>query len=368
MKRLRSSPTVAQTFICLILCGPGLVSDGAASAPGDDPFASWYGRAGGPVGADAISAISKSASPAPASAQVQWYGRAGAPVGVDAIETLSRMTAVPDAFAGNAFDGWYGRAGGPVGILSVTTQDHTANSTADAQKRDYVSEISGPSVRSVATGGCVRVEMWVPSDAAGRPPCGAPGEAMAKRPAQPQVTQLPPPPATEAKSVRAETAPEVVREPTPPEVAAAPPAPKPSERVVEPAPQSAEAPLHATLDAATHFGFNKYLLRPSGQTKVDQLLAELAERPFEAIVVTGHTDRIGSKDYNAKLSEQRALSVKAYLAKSGVDAKKIQAHGVGAAEPATPPDACEGLDWAKTIQCLAPDRRVEVVVIGARPR
>jgi OOP family OmpA-OmpF porin len=147
-----------------------------------------------------------------------------------------------------------------------------------------------------------------------------------------------------------------------------PPAPKLSERVVEPAPQPMEAPLHVTLDAETHFGFNQYRLQPSGETKLDQLLADLTDRQFAGIVITGYTDRLGSKAYNEKLSERRALSAKAYLTKRGVDARKIQAHGAGEGDPVTSPGACEGMDRAKMIQCLAPDRRVELEVMGARQR
>jgi OOP family OmpA-OmpF porin len=129
-----------------------------------------------------------------------------------------------------------------------------------------------------------------------------------------------------------------------------------------------EAPLHVTLDAKTHFGFDQYLLNPSGQAQLDQLLAYLAQRQFETIVITGHTDRLGSKAYNETLSEQRALSVKEYLTQRGVDAQKIQTRGAGGADPVTLPGACEGLDRAKMIQCLAPDRRVELEVTGVHQR
>ena len=373
MKRLSSSPAVAVTLVCLALCSPAwlLGSDGAAPAPGNDPFANWYGRAGGPVGVDAISAVSRGASPAPASAQVQWFGRAGTPEGADAIEALSHVTA-PEALPANAFDGWYGRAGGPLGVPSAEAQNH-ARPAADALKHDYVWEVFGPSLRAVATGDCVRVGMWVP-------------EASARHcETQPQVAQrLRTTP--EAKSARAQTSPEPASKsaaseppvaravPPQPEVSSPPPAPPAQALAQAPSPPAAKAPervvesppeLHITLDAETHFNFNKYQLRPTGQAKVDQLLAELAQRQYDAIVVTGHTDRIGTKSYNETLSERRALTVKRYLTKRGVDGKKIQARGVGAVEPVTAPDACEGLDRPKMIQCLAPDRRVELVVVGA---
>jgi OmpA-OmpF porin, OOP family len=379
MKRLSSRPAAAVTLVCVALCVPGwlLGSDRPAAAPGNNPFANWYGRAGGPVGADAIDAVSKGASPAPASAQVQWAGRAGSRGGTDAVEALSHITVAPEALPPKAFDGWYGRAGGPLGLPSAAA-DH-ASPTAEAEKRDYVWEVFGPSVRSVATGDCVRVGMWVP-EASDRP-CET----------QPQMAKQPPSVTADAKSAQTQTPPEpreraasdapVARTlPPPPEVTSAPspappaqavaPEPSPPDTMPAPSPPAAngpepEAPLHITLDAETHFNFNKFQLKPAGQAKVDQLLAELAQRHYDAIVVTGHTDRIGTKAYNETLSERRALSVKRYLTKKGVDGKKIRARGVGATEPVTSPDACEGLGRPKMIQCLAPDRRVELVVVGA---
>ena len=159
----------------------------ASAAPGDDPFAKSYGRAGGPVGADAISAIQ--------SGTVQRVPRADAAVrprrhthGADAIGAVSHSTVVPYALESNAFDGWYGRAGGPVGAVSVPAYDHDeAISAAESQKRDNVWGPFGPSVSSVSTGGCVRSGTWV-SDTAGLL-CWAPAETSAKRPTQPEMTE-----------------------------------------------------------------------------------------------------------------------------------------------------------------------------------
>jgi len=365
MKRVSSRSVATLTLVCTALLAPGWLLGSDTTAPGKDPYANWYGRAGGPVGADAISAVSRGASPAPASTQVQWYGRAGTPEGADAIEALSHVT--PETLPPNAFEGWYGNAGGPVGVPAATAQDH-ATPTVEAQKRNYVWEIYGPSVRAPAAGNCVRVGGWVPE--AGTPRCETQPELALRRQRE----------AAEAKTARAQSAPEPTPNPAPkPE--ATPPAPTPPAQALEQEPAAAsavsmvpaeksaeqpETPMHITLDTETHFNFDKFQLKPAGQAKVDELLAELAQKHYDSIVVTGHTDRIGDKEYNETLSERRALSVKRYLARKGVDEKKIQARGVGAAEPVTSPDACEGLDRTKTIQCLAPDRRVELVVVGAR--
>jgi outer membrane protein OmpA-like peptidoglycan-associated protein len=164
--------------------------------------------------------------------------------------------------------------------------------------------------------------------------------------------------AAEAQMARADLPP-----PAPPA-----PVPEPPAVVAQPAPPPAPRTMRLTLEGETHFGFSKYDLTPSGRDQVDKLVGDLGTADYDVILITGHTDRIGTKAYNTKLSERRALNVKEYLTKNGVNAKRIQAKWVGAAEPVTTPGTCTGLDRAKTIQCLAPDRRVDVQVINAKPR
>lgn len=88
---------------------------------------------------------------------------------------------------------------------------------------------------------------------------------------------------------------------------------------------------------------------------------------YDAVAVTGHTDRIGSQAYNLKLSARRADAVKAYLVESGIPAGAVAAKGVNGADPVTKPEDCKGnKPTAKLIACLQPDRRVEVEVTGTR--
>jgi len=164
-----------------------------------------------------------------------------------------------------------------------------------------------------------------------------------------------PPPAAPVVSVNA------VQQAPPP---AAPPITANAERSAAPAQQRG----HLTLNGETHFDFDRYVLRPDDMKKIDALLADLSESEYDSILVTGHTDRIGSDAYNKQLSEQRALAVKRYLSSKGVNSANIETNAVGAAEPATPPGACEGMRFNKTIACLAPDRRVEIDVVGMRQK
>ena len=82
------------------------------------------------------------------------------------------------------------------------------------------------------------------------------------------------------------------------------------------------------------------------------------------MIVTGHTDRIGSDAYNQKLSERRANQVKAYLASQGVAESIIEAVGKGESEPVV---QCVGNKTTKKlVSCLQPNRRVEIRAEGEK--
>src|SRR5207244_2788117 len=117
------------------------------------------------------------------------------------------------------------------------------------------------------------------------------------------------------------------------------------------------------------FDFNKAELKDSGKQKLDELAGRVSDANIEEIVTTGHADRIGSEGYNQKLSEARAQAVKDYLA-GKVSTQKIEAAGKGEAEPVTGA-ACEKMGREnkankKLVDCLQPDRRVEIEVFGTR--
>ena len=147
----------------------------------------------------------------------------------------------------------------------------------------------------------------------------------------------------------------------PPKVDTPPPAPK----VVTPPP--APPAQKFTLSADALFDFDKATLKPDGMKKLDALADALRGKQYEAILATGHTDRIGSVRYNQRLSERRAEAVKKYLQGKGLDANTITAVGKGKTQPVTKAGDCRGPKMSRTaIQaCLQPDRRVEIEV-GSR--
>jgi len=141
--------------------------------------------------------------------------------------------------------------------------------------------------------------------------------------------------------------------PEPAPIAAAEPAP-------EPAPVACTPQLETiTVDAEKLFGFDQANLKGEGKVALDDAAAKIKENPaIQAVIVTGHTDRIGSDAYNQKLSERRANQVKDYLTAQGVDQSIIQAIGKGESEPVV---QCVGNSKTKKlISCLQPNRRVTI--------
>jgi OmpA-OmpF porin, OOP family len=161
-----------------------------------------------------------------------------------------------------------------------------------------------------------------------------------------------------APESRAQCEPATAAAPAPSTAAAEPPA-----RPVEFA-QMTPVPVAMTLSAATLFAFDSADLRPEGRTELDRLARDVRDMEAERIMITGHTDRLGSTAYNQQLSEKRAEAVRAYLVSRGMDANRIQAAGRGHMQPVTRAADCTGARGERLISCLQPDRRVDVQVSG----
>jgi OOP family OmpA-OmpF porin len=135
-----------------------------------------------------------------------------------------------------------------------------------------------------------------------------------------------------------------------------------------PAPVAPPAPVitsqKVTYQADTLFDFDKAVLKPAGKRAIDDLATKIGSLNLEVVVATGYTDRIGSNAYNDKLSTRRALAVKAYLVSKGIEANRIYTEGKGKRNPVT--TGCNQKNRKALISCLAPDRRVEVEVVGTQ--
>ena len=138
--------------------------------------------------------------------------------------------------------------------------------------------------------------------------------------------------------------------------------------VAAPAPAPEVQTKHFTLKSDVLFNFNKATLKPEGQQALDQMYSQLSNLDPKdgSVVVLGFTDRIGSDAYNQGLSEKRAQSVVDYLISKGIPSDKISARGMGESNPVTG-NTCDNVKArAALIDCLAPDRRVEIEVKGIK--
>jgi len=124
-----------------------------------------------------------------------------------------------------------------------------------------------------------------------------------------------------------------------------------------------------TLAAKALFDFDKSVLKPEGKAAIDsEVISRLRDvTKLELVLVTGHTDRIGTQAYNQRLSERRANTVRDYLVSRGVARDKIETLGMGKTQP-VPGVVCNQKALKELIVCLAPNRRVEVEVKGEATR
>ena len=206
-------------------------------------------------------------------------------------------------------------------------------------------------VRS-GVGACVMSGVWTPALAA------ASGEACKE--CTPDLCPKPPAPP-----------------PPPPPKPEVKPAPKPEVKPeakpeVKPAPPAKPTPVNVELKIELQgMPFNKAELTADNKTELDAFLdKEMANlrtpgSTIGAMIISGHTDYIGSDSYNKKLSERRAQVVKDYVTAKGIDPKIIFWEGVGEKRPIPVTKFCTAkMPRKQLIECLAPNRRVTVEVVG----
>lgn len=144
---------------------------------------------------------------------------------------------------------------------------------------------------------------------------------------------------------------------------------------VEPAPVVAAEPppvaepmtRNISFSGDALFAFDKSTLKPEGKVMLDGLVRQLdGSETYGTIKITGHTDRIGSNEYNQKLSERRAQTVQDYLVSNNIRVNRISAEGKGESQPVTNAHDCQGSTKATSviIACLQPDRRVSIEMTG----
>jgi len=126
--------------------------------------------------------------------------------------------------------------------------------------------------------------------------------------------------------------------PRPVEPAPPPPAPYSPPPVVQPPPpplaQAAPPPPPVRM-FVVFFDFDKYDLTEQAQDIVREAVVAAQRQPVR-VMITGHTDTVGSREYNQRLSERRALSVKNAMVRAGIDANEISTVGRNFSDPLVP--------------------------------
>lgn len=125
------------------------------------------------------------------------------------------------------------------------------------------------------------------------------------------------------------------------------------------APTTSRCSFSATLASEQTFVFGKSTLTEAARQEIDRnFIAPLNDcsKP-DVITITGHTDRLGSDQYNRKLSEQRASSVASYLKSKGIVATM---NIVGAGKSQAVKTCSDKLSHKDLVSCLSPNRRVAI--------
>lgn len=118
--------------------------------------------------------------------------------------------------------------------------------------------------------------------------------------------------------------------------------------------------IRLELAADVLFDFNKYDIRPVAIPTLQKVADVIKSYPKSLVRIEGHTDSIGSDDYNLKLSDQRAGSVKTWLQSSGgIEGQRMSTKGWGESKPVAPNTKKEGSDDPEGRQ---KNRRVEIVI------
>jgi outer membrane protein OmpA-like peptidoglycan-associated protein len=118
---------------------------------------------------------------------------------------------------------------------------------------------------------------------------------------------------------------------------AAPPPPPPAAQ-----PPTQQPPREVFRLEGVFFDFDKSIIKPEGRIKLDSAVTILNRYPDMRVEIQGHTDSVGTEQYNIGLSNRRANSVKDYLMSKGIAESRLQTRGFGETSPATSNDTAAG--------------------------
>ena len=98
------------------------------------------------------------------------------------------------------------------------------------------------------------------------------------------------------------------------------------------------------------FDFDKFNLRSESFVELDRVVQLLKENPGIEIEMSAHTDSKGADDYNYRLSDDRARSVREYIVSKGIDEKRIVSQGYGETKPVSTNETEEGRQLNRRVE------------------
>jgi peptidoglycan-associated lipoprotein len=116
---------------------------------------------------------------------------------------------------------------------------------------------------------------------------------------------------------------------TPPEAVGAPSAPSPEAAAAAREAEKKKGPPNE----AVFFDFDKSTIRPDAKKSLDENVKWLKANPQAALLIEGHCDERGTREYNLGLGQRRAKAAKDYLVSAGINAKRIKTISYGKERP-----------------------------------
>jgi outer membrane protein OmpA-like peptidoglycan-associated protein len=120
-----------------------------------------------------------------------------------------------------------------------------------------------------------------------------------------------------------------------------------------------ETEVRIELAADVLFDFDKATLQPKAEATLSKAAQFIRERAAGAVRIEGHTDAKGDDNYNQRLSQRRADSVRQWFVRQGLRGLQFSAQGFGETRPVAPNARADGSDDPDGRQ---KNRRVEIVI------
>ena len=111
-----------------------------------------------------------------------------------------------------------------------------------------------------------------------------------------------------------------------------------------------------SVPAEVLFAFDRDTLADGASAELDKVAQSILAAPRARVTIEGHTDDVGTDEYNLALSERRAQAVAAYLVQKGIDRAHISARGFGKGWPIVPNDGDEGRRRNRRVEIVIKDR------------